>query len=235
MTSGSPRRRRLSKSSRLGEQSPWWPERSQIIRGATRRPLRRVKIPRETALVGRDVEIAKLRASFDKAREGDGQVVLIEGEAGIGKSRLVDEFVALLQREGQDLDFLYGSYPPGGAATASGAFTIAYREHFGGEGLAETLSGYLKETPLLVPGFAALLSSQAPPDGALALTKDSLQTCFVHATRTIAAALIGPTSIFLCALKASDCSPTWRSARCSAWDIHQAECRISRSGLGGPP
>ena len=170
-----------------GEDSPWWTAKARSIRGATKRPLRRIKIPRETALIGRDIEMTKLRAVFEKAKVGDGQVVLVEGEAGIGKSRLVDEFVALLQREGEDLDFLYGSYPPGGAATASGAFSTAYREHFGGEGLAETLGGYLKQTPLLVPGFAALLTSQAPPEGALALTKDSLQTCFVHATRAIAA------------------------------------------------
>ncbi len=170
-----------------GEDSPWWSSKARSIRGATKRPLRRIKIPRETALVGRGVEMAKLRAAFEKAKAGDGQVVLVEGEAGIGKSRLVDEFVALLQREGEDLDFLYGSYPPGGAATASGAFTTAYREHFGSDDLATTLGGYLKETPLLVPGFAALLTNQSPPEGALALTKDSLQTCFVHATRAIAA------------------------------------------------
>lgn len=170
-----------------GEDSPWWSSKAQAIRGATHRPLRRIKIPRETALVGRDLELVRLRAAFERSKAGEGQVVLVEGEAGIGKSRLVDEFVALLQREGEDLDFLYGSYPPGGAATATGAFTTAYREHFGEEGLAETLGGVLRQTPLLVPGFAALLTSQASPEGALALTKDSLQTCFVQATRAIAA------------------------------------------------
>ena len=53
----------------------------------TRRPLRRIRIPRETALYGRDAELATLRALFDAAKAGDGQVVLVEGEAGIGKSR----------------------------------------------------------------------------------------------------------------------------------------------------
>jgi tetratricopeptide (TPR) repeat protein len=166
-----------------GEDSPWWSARAKSIRGATRRALRRVKIPRETALVGRDVEMAKLRAAFEKAQAGDGHVVLIEGEAGIGKSRLVDEFVALLEREGEDLDFLYGSYPPGGAATASGAFTTAYREHFGELGSAP----YLVPTPILVPAFDALLRGETTPPGVEPLTKDSLQTCIVHATRAIAA------------------------------------------------
>ena len=68
-----------------GEGSAWWQERAKAIRAETRRPLRRIRIPRETALYGRDAELAKLRALFDAAKAGDGQVVLVEGEAGIGK------------------------------------------------------------------------------------------------------------------------------------------------------
>src|SRR6185503_7070378 len=114
-----------------GEESAWWRGRSAAIRAETKRPLRRMRIPRETALFGRDAELAKLRAFFDAAKSGDGRVVLVEGEAGIGKSRLVDDFVGRLAQSGEDVNFLYGSYPPGGAATASGAFSTAYREHLG--------------------------------------------------------------------------------------------------------
>jgi tetratricopeptide (TPR) repeat protein len=169
-----------------GEKSLWWREKAKAIRTTTKRPLRRVCIPRETALYGRDAELARLRTLYDKAKSGEGQVLLVEGEAGIGKSRLLDEFVGLLQREGEDLNFLWGSYPPGGAATASGAFSTAYREHFGGEALEQTLPAYLVETPILVPAFAALLRGETTPTGAEPLTKDSLQTVFVHATRALA-------------------------------------------------
>src|SRR6185437_5951958 len=41
-----------------------------------------------TALVGRDEELELLLRRWAKARPGEGQVVLISGEAGIGKSRL---------------------------------------------------------------------------------------------------------------------------------------------------
>jgi class 3 adenylate cyclase len=41
-----------------------------------------------TALVGREEELALLLRRWQRARDGDGQVVLIGGEAGIGKSRL---------------------------------------------------------------------------------------------------------------------------------------------------
>ena len=66
-------------------------------------------------------ELESLRAAYERAKGGHGQVVLIEGEAGIGKSRLVDEFIRRRKRRDEDLNFLFGSYPPGGAATAAGA------------------------------------------------------------------------------------------------------------------
>jgi hypothetical protein len=48
-----------------------------------------------TALVGREEESELLRRRWARAKTGEGQVVLIAGEAGIGKSRLT---AALLER-----------------------------------------------------------------------------------------------------------------------------------------
>jgi len=45
-------------------------------------------------LVGRSAELAALGATWSRTRAGEGQVVLIEGEPGEGKSRLLDELVA---------------------------------------------------------------------------------------------------------------------------------------------
>jgi hypothetical protein len=42
-----------------------------------------------TPLVGREQEIGLLRERWAQVKEGLGQVVLLSGEAGIGKSRLV--------------------------------------------------------------------------------------------------------------------------------------------------
>ena len=47
-----------------------------------------------TPLVGRDEETAMLMRRWDRARQGDGQLVLIVGEPGLGKSRLIEEFHA---------------------------------------------------------------------------------------------------------------------------------------------
>jgi class 3 adenylate cyclase/predicted ATPase len=48
-----------------------------------------------TALVGREEELEVLLQRWSRAKAGDGQVVLLSGEAGIGKSRLT---AALLER-----------------------------------------------------------------------------------------------------------------------------------------
>jgi class 3 adenylate cyclase/tetratricopeptide (TPR) repeat protein len=45
-----------------------------------------------TPFVGRQDELRLLMSRWERAREGEGQVVTIVGEAGIGKSRLVQEF-----------------------------------------------------------------------------------------------------------------------------------------------
>jgi len=45
-----------------------------------------------TPLIGRDEEISMLMRRWERARQGDGQLVLIIGEPGIGKSRLIEEF-----------------------------------------------------------------------------------------------------------------------------------------------
>jgi hypothetical protein len=43
-------------------------------------------------LVGRDEQMAALDAAFDSVRQGGPTAVLLGGEAGVGKSRLVSEF-----------------------------------------------------------------------------------------------------------------------------------------------
>ena len=53
---------------------------------------------RLTALVGREEELELLLRRWSKAKTGEGQVVLLSGEAGIGKSRLTAALVEQLRR-----------------------------------------------------------------------------------------------------------------------------------------
>src|SRR6516225_8680865 len=53
---------------------------------------RRSGVRQLTPFVGREEEMATLMRRWERARQGDGQLVLIVGEPGIGKSRLIEEF-----------------------------------------------------------------------------------------------------------------------------------------------
>ena len=53
-----------------------------------------------TPLVGRDEELSLLQRRWTQAKEGAGQVVLLSGEAGIGKSRLVQTLKEQVLAEG---------------------------------------------------------------------------------------------------------------------------------------
>ena len=57
-------------------------------------PLRAVPVVRPGLLVGRDAEFTALQQCWAQAQQGIRQVVLVTGEAGIGKTTLVDGWVA---------------------------------------------------------------------------------------------------------------------------------------------
>src|SRR5947209_10747279 len=53
--------------------------------------------------LGRTTELRLLIKAYHTAQRGQTQVVLLEGEAGIGKTRLAKEFLAWVEREGADV------------------------------------------------------------------------------------------------------------------------------------
>ena len=70
----------------------------------------------ELELIGREAELAELEAGLARATRGRGEVVGIAAEAGMGKSRLVAEFVRNVRRQGQTVAFgecqAYGTRTP---------------------------------------------------------------------------------------------------------------------------
>lgn len=57
-----------------------------------------------SVFVGRDKELATLQRSWAQARSGEGRVVLLRGDPGIGKSRMVKEFYKFLLQDTANIE-----------------------------------------------------------------------------------------------------------------------------------
>jgi class 3 adenylate cyclase len=67
------------------------------VRASRLRRLVETAAPRAT-FVGRDEELSRLESAFERTIAGDATFVVVTGEPGIGKSRLLDEFVRRVPR-----------------------------------------------------------------------------------------------------------------------------------------
>jgi len=167
-----------------GEESSWWTSigRAQWAQSGGRL-VRRIPVPRETRVVGRDAEFAELRRLFDAAAAGERLVLFVEGEAGVGKSRLLDEFAASLAETGTPFHFLYGAAAPSGAGRPFHAFTEAVLSALDEGDAAGSLAALL---PADAPAaeFADFLRD-AP--NAATLPKDQIRSLFAACLRALAA------------------------------------------------
>jgi DNA-binding SARP family transcriptional activator len=104
------------------------------------------------AFVGRDAELAQLRAGLDNAMGGRGQLFLLVGEPGIGKSRLADELIR--HARGRGAHVLTGRCWEAGGAPAYWPWT-------------QSLRGYIRQVDAHVLGAQlGTGGSRARPDRA---------------------------------------------------------------------
>ncbi|HEX5204118.1 MAG TPA: AAA family ATPase, partial [Actinoplanes sp.] len=105
-------------------------------------------------LVGREADLAALRDALKRARSAEPSTVLVGGEAGVGKTRLVEEFRRGLA--GEPLRVLTGQcLELGEEGLPFAPFAAAVRELVRSEGMA-VLDGRERE-------FARLLPELGPP------------------------------------------------------------------------
>jgi class 3 adenylate cyclase/predicted ATPase len=81
-----------------------------------------------TPYVGREDELTSLKSLFTKSVKGEGQAVGIFGEAGIGKSRLLYEFIQHLD---SDVSYLEGHCMPHGRISPYQPFIEVLRQYLG--------------------------------------------------------------------------------------------------------
>lgn len=138
-----------------GEVAPWWTERRRTLR-----PRRAPLVAPATPLVGRDRERDALLAAWREAVDGRGRVVYVEGEAGIGKSRLVEEVVRAATERGA-LVLRTAFTPSGGAPSLRDALSSAISETSPEAELARRL----EVPPLVAAAYAAHLRRRPVPAG----------------------------------------------------------------------
>ena len=171
--------RELADVLRDGVESVWWRERETALRASQALDqLRRVAVPRETPFANRARELGRLLALAGAAAQGEGRVALIEGEAGVGKSRLLDELVRRLVAEDSQVRVLFGSDPPGGRR-GLGALARGLVEHLGEPQLEERLAELLGGLAEYAPDLSRLLRGLPPiARGGAALDGEALPALF---------------------------------------------------------
>ena len=104
-------------------------------------------------LVGRTAEWNQLRGLWQSAREGHPQLVLIEGEAGIGKTRLAEEMLDTVRRQGMVAAYTRAYAAEGAAAYAPLVDLLRSRPIYAALGKLDPV--WLSELTRLLPELAA--------------------------------------------------------------------------------
>jgi ABC-type oligopeptide transport system substrate-binding subunit/DNA-binding SARP family transcriptional activator len=100
-------------------------------------------------LVGREREMAEARALWSRVLAGDGQLLLVSGEAGVGKTRLVRELVTHVR--------VLGSRAHVGACYAEGGAPYAPFAQIVGQALEASADGALGVPDFVLAGLLTLV------------------------------------------------------------------------------
>ncbi len=129
-----------------GESGEWWRARAPSFVPTLGRGPPALSVSRDASVRGRDVELACLQAALADAVGGHPRVVLVEGEAGVGKTRLVDEFLHLAWSDDAAFDFVEVGHEYPGARSAEPWFE-GFRELVGADADSAAVEGRLAVLP----------------------------------------------------------------------------------------
>ena len=121
-------------------------------------------------LVGRSEELELLRAAYERAVGGTPRTVLVAGEAGVGKTRLIEEFVGEVRLTSAPV-LVGGCMELGDGGLPFAPFVEAFRSlvrQHDAEDLERLLGPGRGEPGRLVPGLAGVGSRESADDEAVA-------------------------------------------------------------------
>ncbi|MFL5696294.1 MAG: AAA family ATPase [Ktedonobacteraceae bacterium] len=138
-------------------------------------------------LVGREEEWATLRKTYH-ASEDDGRVIILEGDAGIGKTRLAEELLAYARSRGANVISArcYEGESHLAYAPVVTALRTALAQQHETQRLDAMPASWLSETVRLLPELATLRPGLPPPP---ALDNPGTQTRFFEGIRQLFLAL----------------------------------------------
>jgi DNA-binding SARP family transcriptional activator len=114
------------------------------------------------SLIGRGAEWRQLEQTWRAVTRGQGRVVLLEGEAGVGKSRLAEDFVRHAVAEGATA--LRGRGYDATAAIPFGPLVEVLRGALAAPGLAGAAPEWLAEASRLMPELRQRFPHLPPPE-----------------------------------------------------------------------
>ena len=120
--------------------------------------------PGRAPLVGRDAELRALDEAVARAGAGSAELVLVEGEPGIGKTRLLDEVAS--RRSAAGWLVLRGGADDRAAAPPYGPLLEAVRGHadrIGAESLGVLAGAWRRHLALVMPELGARSRGGGPP------------------------------------------------------------------------
>jgi DNA-binding SARP family transcriptional activator len=116
----------------------------------------------DASLIGREAEWNALLRAWKEAAKGGRRIVLLEGEAGIGKSRLVEEFLRTVVAGGATV--LRGRAYDATASLPYAPIVEALRAALDAPGLAGTDPEWLTEVARLLPELRQRFPALAEPE-----------------------------------------------------------------------
>ena len=123
----------------------------------------------ETLLVGRASELARLSEAAERARQGEGSIVLLSGEAGVGKSSLAEAAAA-------DFEIVLQGTASNGVTVSYGPIVDALRSRLRADPAA------LSDCGPLLPHLALLLPELGEPaaDSERTTIFEAIRCAFAH-------------------------------------------------------